>query len=544
MAKRVVARKKPSPKKSEIKEAAPKPPVAAVDPGKDPELVRLTFNSTPGSTPDSRRTIVLPAANSRIPNLMQSAMQWTYVVRSRQRWSATPNSIEDQAKAARDFLTKDCGVDDETLKAIALSGLVEVSINWSGEEAQGWAPRILPWEYVIAGATRSLRKEIPLTVTRHLNRFNDKVPPVESPIEKVLFVASAPGKLRNRYEFNSERRLIEAAFKGKECEALDSPTAAELGDKITSFKPDLVHLAGFDTHQAFDELHDDEPSKGKSSNELRDGYVISGPTGPEFVNAEELARILTAGGHPPKLVSLNIRNSAARIAPLLVSEGVSAAIGFQDIFNDELAEMFFSVLYTRLAEPEGKLHKAFRSAWERVRTEPAHSQGTGIALWSAISAEKREAKLEQQSKSYVDAATVKADELEKWISVVIEPPKDLNYSILHNQPSLFNQSALFKKFVIYAPQQSLRNVQVHVSLSTGPESAVYDQMLNIDYPSHDLGLDVHVPLTSSITRSVHESVQTSLFVEVKWGDYLVYRNTHSVRLTPSGYCDTPGSRPI
>jgi hypothetical protein len=526
MAKRVVAKKKPSPKQPEIKKTAPEPPIAAPD----PETVHLTTKS---------RRIVLPAANSLVPNLMQPAMQWTYVVRSRQRWSATPSSIEDQAKAARDFLGN-CGVDDEALKAIALSELVEVSVNWSGNEAQGWAPRILPWEYVIAGATRSLRKELPLTVTRHLNRFKDRAMPVESPIERVLFVVSEPGKLRHKYEFDSERRLVKAAFDGKKWAQLDSPTEAELRSKISSFKPDLVHLAGFDSHQAIDELPDDELSEGKSSNEVRDGCVLSGPTGPKSVNAEELAGILAADGHRPKLVSLNIRNSAARIAPLVVGAGASAAIGFQDIFNDELAEMFFSVLYTRLGRSGDKLHKAFRLAWERVRTEPAHSQGTGIALWSAVSAfpaapeqqapqidaeaERREA--QPQPKVYVDAATVKADELEKWISVKLEPPEELNYSMLHNQCSLF------KKFVVHAPHESIRNVQVHVSLSAGSESAVYDRTLNIDSPSHDLNIDVHVPLTSSITRSVHESVQTSLFAEVKWGDHVVYRDTKPVRLTP------------
>jgi hypothetical protein len=117
----------------------------------------------------------------------------------------------------------------------------------------------------------------------------------------VLFVVSEPGKLRDKYEFDSERRLVKAAFDGKEWAQLDSPTEAELRSKISSFKPDLVHLAGFDSHQAIDELPNDEMSQGKSSNEVRDGYVLSGPTGPKSVNAEELAGILAADGHHPKL---------------------------------------------------------------------------------------------------------------------------------------------------------------------------------------------------------------------------------------------------
>lgn len=506
--------------------------------------IRTSQDTSSGSQPviisTGSTNITLPTPDARHVNLMQSAMQWTYVVRSRQRWSAAPASIRRQAAAAERFLSE-CGLGTRKLEEIALGELVEVSTDWSGAEAKGWAARILPWEYVIAGATHALRNDRPLTVTRHLNRIGEK-PPVDSAIKKVLFVASEPGALQGRYEFRTERESVKVSFEGREWRELNSPTAEQLRDEIRSFKPCIVHLAGFDTHQAAN-LLGDEQVKRSSLKEIDDGYVLSGRTGPDFVNAEELGKILSSGGHHPKLVSLNVGNSAARIAPLIVAKGASAAIGFQDNFNDELAELFFSVLYSRLGRLDEKLHDGFRHAWERVRNEPAHRQGTGVVLWSAISAflppvEKKISKQDPQAKrreqhqitqeqTYVDAAKINPVEVEKWISVDVEPFGDLNYSMLHNQ------APMFKKFVLHArTPQPIRNVEVRVSLSTGPDSAVFQRTLDIIPPSFNLNPFIHVPLTSAITRSVHESVRTSLLVEVVWGGHVVYRDTKRVRLTP------------
>jgi hypothetical protein len=495
---------------------------------------------------------VLPGSDSPILHLKQSALEWTYVVRSRQRWSATESTKKRQAIAAEEFL-KECGLNADALKRIAFSSLVEISTIWSGKESEGWAARIFPWEYVISGATHTLRNGRPLTVTRHLNRVDQNLP-VESPIEKVLFVASEPGPLQGKYEFDTERDFVKRCFKDKTWQDLVSPTAAQLGEAISSFKPDIVHLAGFDTHfcrSILLETGNDEAAahleeklaEAPGSDEIGDGYVLSGRTGLDPIGAETLGLILSSGGHRPKLVSLNFGNSAARIAPLVVGHGASAAIGFQDNFNDELAELFFSVLYSRLGRSGSELHDAFRFAWERVRTEPANHQGTGIVLWSATSAflkssekkilksnpkaKRRERRQEKEEQTYVNAATVKAGELEKWVSVDIVPYEDLNYSMLHNQRPLFD------KFVLHAlTPQPIRDVRVRVSLSTGSDSAVFDRTLDIVPPSFDLNPYIHVPLTSSITRSVHESVRTSLFVEVIWGNHAVYRDTIRVRLTP------------
>jgi hypothetical protein len=500
-----------------------------------------------------KREIALRTDTPSEVNLAQAAMRWTYVVRSRQRWSAAPDAEKRQSLAARELLQQ-LGIDDAALADLAQGGMIEVSTNWLGNEEDGWAARILPWEYVIAGATHSLRNGVPLTVTRHLNRGDTQTP--KTPIKRVLFVASEPGPLQGHYKFDTERDVVRTSLKvaQNDWHELDSPTSDQLRDAISSFRPDIVHLAGFDTHfarflllqsdkQAAAHLEDELAEGRGGADEIKDGYVLAGPQGLHPIRAEDLGRLLTDDNHRPRLVALNVGNSAARCAPLAVAEGAWAAIGFQDTFNEELAEFFFSVLYSRIGRSGLDLNHAFRSAWERVRIQPGHHQGTGVVLWNATPAfaqpharwtgasDRRQQKLSEQLKTQeetpLEAGEVKAGDSEKWVTVDVETHEDLNYSMLHNQ------RPLFKKFVINSREpRTIRNLRVKVSLSTGTDTAFFDRTLNVKYPFFDLNPHIHVPLTSSITRSIHESVRTSLFVEATWGEHVLYRDTKRVRLTP------------
>jgi hypothetical protein len=483
-------------------------------------------------------------------NLARAAMQWTYIVRSRQRWSAASAAMERQSSSAADLL-RNLGIAPADLRSVALAGMVEVSTIWSGVDDRGWASRILPWEYVIAGATRAIRNGLPLTIVRHLNVNRGHRP--KSPIKRVLFVVSEPGPLQGHFSYKTERELVRDSLNidGSHWSELDSPTAESLRSTIGDFKPDIVHLAGFDTHLARTILlqtdkeaaaHlEEQLARRRGADEIGDGYILAGSDGLHPLQAEELSGLLSTENHHPRLVAFNIGNSAARIAPHAVAHGADAAIGFQDNFNDQLAEFFFSVLYSNIRRLNGDVINAFRLAWERVRLQPGHRQGTGVVLWNAHSVFEipraprakgsRQATVSSPPLLEVEAGIAPADvlagESDKWLAVDVKAREDLNYSMLHNQRPLFDH------FVIHCRQsRTFRNVQIKVSLSTGVDSSSFECALDLTPPSVDLNPLVHVPLTSAITRSVHESLRTSLLVEVVWGNHILYRDTKRVRLTP------------
>src|SRR4029079_4357749 len=54
---------------------------------------------------------------------------------------------------------------------------------------------------------------------------------------------------------------------------------------------------------------------------------------------------------------------------------------------------------------------------------------------------------------------------------------------------------------------------------------VFEPMMQITHPSFDLNPHIPIPLTSAITRSVHENINTSLFVDVRWGDHVLHCDT-------------------
>lgn len=253
------------------------------------------------------RDVALKTRDREI-NFPRLAMQWTYVVRSRQRWSTAPDSAERQARAASEMLV-DLGVNSSTQVEIAQAGMVEVAIPWQGDEASGWAERIFPWEYLIAGATHSLRQQ-PLSVIRHLVCREPQTSPAAA--AKVLFVASCPGPLKDEFEFGSERDLVRRNLKlgspwrdDRNWKNLQNPTVQELTRAMADFRPDIVHLAGVDTHLAETLLPQrdrkalwqpndwEEESKDSfeptSQHEIRDGYVLAGRRGLYAPGPEELS---------------------------------------------------------------------------------------------------------------------------------------------------------------------------------------------------------------------------------------------------------------
>jgi hypothetical protein len=492
--------------------------------------------------------------------LAQAAMQWTYVVRNRGRWSLWPELKQQQAADAQ-VLLKGLGIDDAALKEIANSSIVQVTIPWTENEGENWPERTLPWEFIIGSATRSERNDKPMTVIRHLDRCIEPKAGKAADQEmkqRVLCVISEPGALKGRYVFNTERGLLwnnlAAANEMGHWEELRSPTKKDLIEKLQAWQPDVVHFAGFDTHQVLSMLSQIEKEEGRkldywdSENNptreatAKDGYVLKGA---ELmlaaVDVEELAQILENKGRPPRLVVWNFYNSAARIASRAVSRGVESAIGFQDSFDDNLAEQFLAVFYSRLDWSNWNTVSAFQAAWEHVRNQPQQHQGTGVVHWSTRAYLGDQLRPDEPQVTVLPTALLEHDEVRaadvaSLISVAVKVANDLNYSMLHNDRPIFSKFTLTpaREWVTKDEKRVhpiLHNVTAKVTLDVGA-SATYLQTFDVGFPCTELSSKICLPLTSSLTRAVHESIRTSMQIEVMWGTHVLSRQTERVRLTP------------
>jgi hypothetical protein len=86
-----------------------------------------------------------------------------------------------------------------------------------------------------------------MIVVRHLcGNDGDKVAARDP--RTFMVVESSPGEL-DRYSFASERRLVESNLKLEKILCVPNPTLEELAEAIKQGKPDVIHLAGIDSHQ-------------------------------------------------------------------------------------------------------------------------------------------------------------------------------------------------------------------------------------------------------------------------------------------------------
>ena len=185
---------------------------------------------------------------------------------------------------------------------------------------------------------------------------------------KVLYVESAPCGLRSEFAFDAEEQIMRLGF-DKKLEVEKDPTRATLKERIAKLEPDVIHFAGFDSHQAA-RLLPDLPRTDL------DGYLLHLDNGnADLVTAKELAEIVCSAKTKPTLVSFNIYNSAARLAGLCVAEGCAAAIGYQDDFNDRLSEVFYERLYWAWQKDAEDLLAAFRCVFG---SSPAGCESVGF----------------------------------------------------------------------------------------------------------------------------------------------------------------------
>jgi hypothetical protein len=108
----------------------------------------------------------------------------------------------------------------------------------------------------------------------------------------------------------------------------------------------------------------------------------------------------------------------------------------------------------------------------------------------------------------------------------VEP--EVNYSLLHNNRELLNTLTLTK--LVEGP---VRNIAVLVELSVGADSYPYRYTcLELDEVQLALTSAVKIPLTASLTRSLRERVQSTVYIKVTCETATVYEDTRRVTLIP------------
>lgn len=484
-------------------------------------------------TPSGTLALAWPNPGSReLRDLQREAIAWTHVLRNRTRWIRSAAGAAEQDAKAHDFLVA-LGIDQTQLSQIAQARTVRVNISFAHEDT-GWEARILPWEFILSAATRSLRTG-PLTVTRWLER---SVHRAVTDLSKLLFVESAPGRLAQAWDFTDERRLVRTYSNAKEFEHLKSPTLGQLRETVTRFKPAIIHLAGFDTHQGLELL------KESRDEEQADGYLLSATSGVDPVDAARLADAVTFKGYAPSFVFCNFWNSAARVAPLITAAGASAAIGFQDGMDDALAEIFLGSFY-RSFGATGDLQAGFDAGWSALQPQRKPLRGTGIVLWCGGKSDRLPLQRQSVGEPLAPAApevplaaNIGAHDLASFITVAVDPEPQFSYGLLHNNRDLF------RRFLIMNLKNApLRGLDVFVELHSNEGTYPWRQTFSLNDPVLDLSRKVRLALTSNLARTLDEVLRTSLYVRVKWGPHEVFSETFPVTMAPvDQWADTDADR--
>lgn len=507
--------------------------------------------------------------------MARQALRWTYVLRSRQRWLRDAKAREQHQADARETLTEHLGLSAAELKALGTATRLVVRVPYR-HEALLWEGRVFPWEYVLAAATREQRRAaasgpLPLTVIRELQVQHEveggwRPVPREAVVFpawqdfRVLFVNTLPTELRAQWTVDAELSNLAASLP-REVPAprvLNYPSLAELTTEIAARPPHLLHFAGMDSHQGLRELATligktalvevaDAEAQGEppqliedllaDPRRLLDGLLLRGESYPRLIPAQALSRALAEaldGQAAPYLTTLNVWNSAARLAPMLIAEGATrAALGFQDAFDDSLAEYVQTQLLRHLFASGFDLPAAFDSAWQDVRALPESVDATGVTLWLDgpvfVDAQTRQAHEASALRLAAPREAASPAPTSDAVRCEIEPFKELNYAVLHNaQP-------LFKRFVLSCDQPTDAGpLDVDVAVHMGAEVARYQRrvQLGAGQVREKLTEKIHVPLTAEVARSVHEAINTSLHVCVRQRGEVIYNDSHRLRLLP------------
>lgn len=464
------------------------------------------------------------------PQFYGTARFWNRIVRSRAGWITDRSAIEAHQERARGDL-RALGFDQAHLDSMGAAEHVEIGANFVDDDI-GFAERIFPWEYVLSSATLSDRRARSLVVTRHLNgvqRGNGV-----KKIKTFLFVKSSPGALENIYSFSSEYGNLKSIIEKNDLTFIerDTPTLRQLQTTIVNSRPDIIHLTGIDAHEGARLL---ELADNKRS--VKDGFFLQGSDGtPQDVDYIAMANALQCDDeYAPRLVTYNCEFGASRLAALAVAKGAMFSIGFQDTLDESLAENFYINFFHAFSQTPDHMLQVFRQTFESLKKNTNSLRGSGIVLWSHKSLIAEKPKVAKAKTSRQDdpqmrqtiTGTGNGGDGAKMLAVeVAVVGEGINYSMLHNGRSLFDKFRL-------APNEFVRieNVEVRVHLQLGADKYPYRTSFDVS-ESRDIRDEIILPLTWESVGALHESVITTLYVEVSVKGSPVYRDTHKVTLHP------------
>ena len=449
----------------------------------------------------------------------QAAMQWSHIVRNRKRWAPGTTSVTQQSDRARDVLTRTLGLSEADRTTIAESTSVEVSMPFGSEKEQ-WEARVLPWEYLLTAGTTDLRNA-PLTVLRRLELKGRRPQLPAKPA--VLYVESAPGRIKEVYDFAEEEELVRANTGAKKFVKLTSPTRTELKAALTKVKPDIVHLAGVDTHQGFTLLKDERAPNA------HDGYLLAvrgdGRPGRRREPGRDLrGRTPGAGGVQPVELGCPRFGVAggyrrcrrgARLPGLVRRRPRPADAG------QLLRHPFDRSTRGGVCHGMENVAKPFDAA-PRHRHRAVAGRRAPRTTRRTVAARAR-----PEEETVLAPSSWPAERLHELFSVSVEPLSEINYAQLHNNRDLFSA------FLIKVLQPGrVEGVAVRVELNVGDVPYPYRESFSITRPGLDVRSKARLPLVSALQRDVDEVMRTSLFVEIRWGDHVVFSQTFRTSLTP------------
>ena len=491
--------------------------VAAVGGGR-PAAAREVVSISAGSGSQLKFELAPPS-----PTLVTSIAE---LVKGRRSWLSVPGTTR-HVRTVCEAALYELGLGAGAVEELAVAGTMQIGFGAGVSQAA----MEFPWEFALAETTRPYRRPTTAGAARTaflVYRYLDigKQAAVDRTPDSLVVVESAPGALEGQYTFESERRLVASGIGIDPKEPLVNPDRAALEARITLNAPDVIHLAGIDAYQGAALLRREASEPGM--------YFAAGGEA-AVLNYDTLATALTSAARKPALVAFNIYNSSLGAAAV-VGKGAGAAIGFQDEVDDSLAELFFASFYSELRLSNWNLLHGFQTAWLNLGAHAAKVRGTGIVLWSS-----RPLLDEAAAAAPARAVTAKAtptaeirdpDQIHDWskyLTVEYDAPSQLNYSLLHNNTDVI------PKLTIKRQQGGVyRGIGVEVRVSAGAQEAVYRTTVNLDdkAPKEDLQSSVRVPLTSDLTRTLDESMFSTVYVRVQWGRHTLFEDTRRVAFTP------------